>query len=166
MRLPGRVVTSAPAPSWKPALRSSANSMEQRRRDSSCPAPYYADARHGKRPCFSAADYPWRPVQSGAVPGSAAARHPLQRGGLRQLQIQRCDLYTEAQLMDDRTTVRYETAGTTATGSGLNSFNINCNNPLLSASEVNDLCTRARSGAERHRLCRHRPTQRRGRTAL
>ena len=48
--------------------------------------------------------------------------------------------------MDDRTTVRYEPAGTTATGSGLNSFNINCNNPLLSASEVNDLCTRAGLG--------------------
>jgi outer membrane receptor protein involved in Fe transport len=50
------------------------------------------------------------------------------------------NLYTEAQYMDDRTTVRYEPAGTTATSAGLNSFSINCNNPLLSASEVNDLC--------------------------
>ena len=50
------------------------------------------------------------------------------------------NLYAEAQFMDDRTTVRYEPAGTTPTGSALNVFGINCNNPLLSASEVNDLC--------------------------
>jgi iron complex outermembrane receptor protein len=56
------------------------------------------------------------------------------------------NLYTEAQFMDDRTTVRYEPTGTTATGASLNSFNINCNNPLLSASEVNDLCTSAGLG--------------------
>jgi iron complex outermembrane receptor protein len=56
------------------------------------------------------------------------------------------NVYTEAQFMDDRTTVRYEPAGTTATGASLNSFNINCNNPLLSASEVNDLCTSAGLG--------------------
>jgi iron complex outermembrane receptor protein len=51
------------------------------------------------------------------------------------------NLYTEAQYTDDRTTVRYEPVGTTATNSALNTFNINCNNPLLSASQVNDLCT-------------------------
>lgn len=51
------------------------------------------------------------------------------------------DLYTEAQYTDDRTTVRYEPVGTTATNSALNVFGINCNNPLLSASQVNDLCT-------------------------
>jgi iron complex outermembrane receptor protein len=50
------------------------------------------------------------------------------------------NLYTEAQFMDARTTVRYEPAGTTPTGSALNVFGINCNNPLLSASEVADLC--------------------------
>ena len=51
------------------------------------------------------------------------------------------NLYTEAQFMDARTTVRYEPAGTTPTNSALNVFGINCNNPLLSASEVSDLCT-------------------------
>jgi iron complex outermembrane receptor protein len=50
-------------------------------------------------------------------------------------------LYTEAQYTDDKTTVRYEPTGTTATNASLNTFNINCNNPLLSASQVNDLCT-------------------------
>jgi iron complex outermembrane recepter protein len=50
------------------------------------------------------------------------------------------NLYTEAQYMDDRTTVRYEPAGTTPTGSALNVFGINCNNPLLSANEVAALC--------------------------
>ncbi|HJX19462.1 MAG TPA: TonB-dependent receptor, partial [Steroidobacteraceae bacterium] len=50
------------------------------------------------------------------------------------------NLYTEAQFMDDRTTVRYEPAGTTPTNSALNVFGINCDNPLLSASQVNDLC--------------------------
>ncbi|MDP9013496.1 MAG: TonB-dependent receptor [Pseudomonadota bacterium] len=53
------------------------------------------------------------------------------------------NLYTEAQYTDDKTTVRYEPVGTTATGSALNTFGINCNNPLLSASQVNDLCTSA-----------------------
>src|SRR3984893_14194908 len=53
------------------------------------------------------------------------------------------NLYTEAQFMDARTTVRYEPAGTTPTGSALNVFGINCNNPLLSASEDNDLSTSA-----------------------
>ena len=56
------------------------------------------------------------------------------------------NLYTEAQYMDDRTTVAYEPAGTTPTNSALNVFGINCNNPLLSASEVNDLCTSAGLG--------------------
>jgi outer membrane receptor protein involved in Fe transport len=50
-------------------------------------------------------------------------------------------LYAEAQLMDDRTTVHYEPAGTTPTGAGLNVYGVNCNNPLLSVSQVNDLCT-------------------------
>ena len=50
------------------------------------------------------------------------------------------NLYTEAQFMDDRTTVRYEPAGTTPTNSALNVFGVNCDNPLLSASEVADLC--------------------------
>jgi iron complex outermembrane receptor protein len=51
------------------------------------------------------------------------------------------NLYTEAQYTHDVTTVRYEPVGTTATNSALNVFGINCNNPLLSASQVNDLCT-------------------------
>jgi iron complex outermembrane receptor protein len=50
------------------------------------------------------------------------------------------NLYTEAQYMDDRTTVRYEPAGTTPTSAGLNTFPINCNNPLLSANQVAALC--------------------------
>jgi len=53
------------------------------------------------------------------------------------------NLYTEAQYMDDKTTVYYEQPGTTATGQGLNMFGVNCNNPLLSPSQVNDLCTSA-----------------------
>jgi iron complex outermembrane receptor protein len=51
------------------------------------------------------------------------------------------NLYTEAQYTHDVTTVRYEPVGTTATNSALNVFGINCSNPLLSASQVNDLCT-------------------------
>jgi iron complex outermembrane recepter protein len=51
------------------------------------------------------------------------------------------NLYGEMQFMDDKTTSRYEPAGTTPTGASLNVFGINCNNPLLSASQVNDLCT-------------------------
>ena len=51
------------------------------------------------------------------------------------------DLYGEAQYTDDRTSVRYEPSGTTATNSALNQYGINCNNPLLSASQVFDLCT-------------------------
>ena len=50
-------------------------------------------------------------------------------------------LYTEALYTDDTTTVRYEPTGTTATSAALNVFGVNCNNPLLSASQVNDLCT-------------------------
>ena len=42
--------------------------------------------------------------------------------------------------------MRYEPSGTTATGAALNTFGINCNNPLLSASQVNDLCTSAGLG--------------------
>src|SRR5260370_1729300 len=48
--------------------------------------------------------------------------------------------------MDDKTTTRFEQAGTTPTGESLNVFGINCNNPLLSASQVNDLCTGAGLG--------------------
>ncbi len=55
-------------------------------------------------------------------------------------------VYIEAQYTDDKTTVRYEPVGTTATNSALNTFNINCNNPLLSATQVNDLCTSAGLG--------------------
>src|SRR6202790_5651585 len=49
--------------------------------------------------------------------------------------------------MDDKTTARFEPAGTTPTGASLNVFGINCNNPLLSASQVNDLCTSAGLGS-------------------
>jgi iron complex outermembrane receptor protein len=56
------------------------------------------------------------------------------------------NLYGEAQYMDDKTTARYEPAGTTPTGASPNAFDINCNNPLLSASQVNDLCTSAGLG--------------------
>jgi len=52
------------------------------------------------------------------------------------------NLYSETQYTKDTTTVRYEPTGTTATYSTpLNSYNIPCNNPLLSASQVFDLCT-------------------------
>ena len=51
------------------------------------------------------------------------------------------DAYVEATFSDDHTSVLYEDAGTTPTGSGLNVFGINCNNPLLSAGEVDSLCT-------------------------
>ena len=56
------------------------------------------------------------------------------------------NLYSELQYMDDKTTARFEPAGTTPTGASLNVFGINCNNPLLSASQVNDLCTSAGLG--------------------
>jgi outer membrane receptor protein involved in Fe transport len=49
--------------------------------------------------------------------------------------------YLEAQFSDDRTSVGFEPAGTTPTGSALNLYNLNCNNPFLSASQLNDLCT-------------------------
>jgi iron complex outermembrane recepter protein len=49
--------------------------------------------------------------------------------------------YIEATFSDDDTTVGFEPAGTTPTGAATNIFNVNCNNPLLSASEVNALCT-------------------------
>jgi iron complex outermembrane receptor protein len=55
-------------------------------------------------------------------------------------------LYTEAQYMDDKTSVRYEPVGTTATGAGLNQYGVPCSNPLLSASQVIDLCTSAGLG--------------------
>jgi outer membrane receptor protein involved in Fe transport len=56
------------------------------------------------------------------------------------------NLYGEAQYMDDKTTSRYEPAGTTPTGASQNVFGINCNNPLLSVGQVNDLCTSAGLG--------------------
>jgi iron complex outermembrane recepter protein len=51
------------------------------------------------------------------------------------------EAYVEGTFSDDRTSVLYENAGTTPTSSGLNTFGVNCNNPLLSAGEVNALCT-------------------------
>jgi outer membrane receptor protein involved in Fe transport len=42
--------------------------------------------------------------------------------------------------------VRYEPSGTTATANALNTFGVPCSNPLLSASQVNDLCTSAGLG--------------------
>lgn len=49
--------------------------------------------------------------------------------------------YAEAQYTHTLTTVRYEPSGTTATNAALNVYGIPCSNPLLSASQVNDLCT-------------------------
>jgi iron complex outermembrane receptor protein len=51
------------------------------------------------------------------------------------------NLYSETQYTEDITTVHYEPTGTTATNASLNMFGINCNNPLLSATQVYDLCT-------------------------
>ncbi len=51
------------------------------------------------------------------------------------------NLYTEAQYTDSKTSVRYEPSGTTPTGAGLSVFGVPCSNPLLSASQLNDLCT-------------------------
>jgi iron complex outermembrane receptor protein len=56
------------------------------------------------------------------------------------------NLYGEAQYTDERTSVRYEPSGTTATAAALNTFSVPCSNPLLSASQVNDLCTSAGLG--------------------
>src|ERR1700731_2163545 len=56
------------------------------------------------------------------------------------------NLYCELQFMDDKTTSRFEPAGTTPTGASLNVFGINCKNPLLSGSQGNDLCTSAGLG--------------------
>jgi iron complex outermembrane recepter protein len=53
----------------------------------------------------------------------------------------RAEAYVEGTFSDDHTSVLYEDAGTTPTGSGLNVFGVNCNNPLLSAGEVSALCT-------------------------
>ena len=55
-------------------------------------------------------------------------------------------LYGEAQFMNDKTTQGFDPSGTTPTGAALNVYGINCNNPLLSASQVNDLCTSAGLG--------------------
>ncbi len=46
------------------------------------------------------------------------------------------ELYFEGQYSDDKTTAIYEPSST-----ALNSFNVNCDNPLLSASQITDLCT-------------------------
>jgi outer membrane receptor protein involved in Fe transport len=68
------------------------------------------------------------------------------------------NLYTEAQYTDDKTTVRFEPSGTSITQYPAAPppvttvpplppvFGINCNNPLLSASQVNSLCTSAGLG--------------------
>jgi iron complex outermembrane recepter protein len=59
----------------------------------------------------------------------------------------RVEAYVEGTFSDDHTSVLYENAGTTPTSSGLNVFGVNCNNPLLSAGEVNSLCTQYGLGA-------------------
>jgi outer membrane receptor protein involved in Fe transport len=51
------------------------------------------------------------------------------------------DAYVETTFSDDHTSVLYDPSGTTATGAGLNTYGINCNNPLLSPAEVSALCT-------------------------
>ncbi len=64
------------------------------------------------------------------------------------------NFYAELQYTDDKTTARSEPSGTSITtlvsdpfsAFPLNTYNINCNNPLLSASQVNDLCTSAGLG--------------------
>ncbi|MEO8746049.1 MAG: TonB-dependent receptor [Rhodanobacter sp.] len=50
-------------------------------------------------------------------------------------------LYLEAQYMRDNTHVQYEPSGTAPSGVGPQTFAVPCSNPLLSASEVNTLCT-------------------------
>ncbi|MDP9065025.1 MAG: TonB-dependent receptor, partial [Pseudomonadota bacterium] len=57
------------------------------------------------------------------------------------------DAYVETTFSDDRTSVLYEPSGTTATGAGLNTYGVNCNNPLLSPAEVASLCTQYGLGA-------------------
>jgi iron complex outermembrane recepter protein len=59
----------------------------------------------------------------------------------------RVEAYVEGSFSDDHTSILYEDAGTTPTGSGLNTFGVNCNNPLLSPGEVNSLCTQYGLGA-------------------
>lgn len=52
------------------------------------------------------------------------------------------DLYAEVQYTNDTTTVRYEPTGTSLNGpdpTAFNSYSINCNNPLLAASQYADL---------------------------
>ena len=46
------------------------------------------------------------------------------------------EAYSEFQFTDDRTTAQYDPAST-----ALNTFGVNCGNPLLSADEVNTFCT-------------------------
>jgi outer membrane receptor protein involved in Fe transport len=97
----------------------------------------------------SANGHAFRPFDPIADGYNAAPLQDLQRPDTRynaglfaSYQIgESANLYAEAQYTDDKTNVRYEPAGTTPTGSGLNVFGVNCNNPLLSASQVNDLCT-------------------------
>ena len=74
-------------------------------------------------------------------------------------------LYSEAQYTDERTSVRYEPSGTTATSAALNTFAIPCSNPLLSASQVNDLCTSSGLGPTDTAQVGHRAQKRRGRPA-
>ena len=51
--------------------------------------------------------------------------------------------YLEAQLTDDHTIVQYEMSGTSPTGAGPGGpFSVPCNDPLLTADEVNVFCTR------------------------
>lgn len=50
-------------------------------------------------------------------------------------------IYSEFQFTDDRTTAQYDPAST-----ALNTFGINCNNPLLSADQVDTICTQAGLG--------------------
>jgi iron complex outermembrane receptor protein len=59
----------------------------------------------------------------------------------------RVEAYAEGSFSDDHTSILYEDAGTTPTNSGLNTFGVNCNNPLLSPGEVNSLCTQYGLGA-------------------
>lgn len=49
---------------------------------------------------------------------------------------EKAKVYLEAQYSDDQTTQQYEPAST-----ALNSFNVNCDNPLLSADQVAAFCT-------------------------
>ncbi|MDE2486840.1 MAG: TonB-dependent receptor [Alphaproteobacteria bacterium] len=49
--------------------------------------------------------------------------------------------YLEAQYMRDSTTLQYEPSGTAPSGVGPQTYAVPCSDPLLSANEVNTLCT-------------------------